>query len=54
MDAADTMLVTDRLTRAAETLRKVNISRLSVLDRVNISSTIVDITDMIDYIKRNK
>ena len=36
MDAADSMVVVDRLNRAVETLRKVNIMRLTVTeDRVN-------------------
>jgi hypothetical protein len=51
MDAADSMVVVDRLNRAVETLRKVNIMRLTVTDRVNVASAQTDIIDAIGYIE---
>lgn len=51
MDDADITLIVDRLNRAVETLRKVNIMRLTVLDRVNVASAQTDIIDSIHYIE---
>lgn len=51
MNSEDAMIMVDRLNRAVETLRKINLSRLSPVDRVNITSAQTDIIDTVNYIE---